>query len=191
VNPEISITLPWFALSVRPRRERFAATLLRNKGYTEYLPLIRRSKLQSSQKRTAESALFPGYLFCRLDPGNRLPVLTTPWVNSIVGVGNVPIPIPEEEITSVRTLVESGIAAEPWPFLHAGQRVRIDSGTLSGVDGILLSFKKQQRLVVSISLLQRSVAVEIDRDWVSPLSGWFTVREPLSMAAAAGAFGKR
>ena len=162
--------LPWFALSVRPRREQYVATLLRRKGFTEYLPLLRTKRYGSGGFKRLEVPLFPGYVFCRLDPSNRLPVLQTPWVSNILGFGNAPQPIDETEVMGIRTLIDSGLTAEPWPFLRVGNWVRIENGPLQGVEGVLLNFKKQQRLVVSVSILQRSVAVEIERGWVLPMS---------------------
>lgn len=87
---------------------------------------------------------------------------------AIVGLGRNPVPVEDNEIEAVRSIVESGVSAEPWPYLQAGQRVRIEKGPLSGLEGILVDFKKSYRLVVSVCLLQRSVAVEIHRGWVYP-----------------------
>jgi transcription antitermination factor NusG len=162
--------LPWFALSVRPRREKYVASLLRNKGYSEYLPTYRTNRLRGKRLTEHDVPLFPGYVFCRFDPAARLPILKTEWVNFVLGIGNTPVAIPERELAAVRAVVESGAGAEPWPFLQVGQWVHINRGPLFGIEGILLNFKKQQRLVVSVSLLQRSVATEIDREWVTPLS---------------------
>jgi transcription antitermination factor NusG len=87
-----------------------------------------------------------------------------------VGVGKVPSAIPDQEIESIRTMVRSGLLMKPWPFLEVGQRVLIERGPLAGVEGILEDVKGKFRLVVSISLLQRSVSAEIDRAWVRPIS---------------------
>jgi len=93
--------------------------------------------------------------------------MKTPGVMQIVGVNRVPIPVDEVEISAIQTLVASGIPNQPWPFLQVGERVRIESGSLSGLEGILMDFKGTQRLVLSITLLQRSVSVEIDSAFVS------------------------
>jgi transcription antitermination factor NusG len=161
---------PWFAVKVRTCREKFVALSLRQKGLTEFLPLYRARRRWSDRFQEIELALFPGYLFCRLDPLHRLPVLTTPGVHSILGVGKTPIPVDESEVAAIQAIVSSGLRVGPWPFLEAGQRVRIEEGPLRGVEGILIEVKKQNRLVASVTLLQRSVAVEIERDWVRPLS---------------------
>ena len=116
-----------------------------------------------------ESALFPGYVFCHFDALRRLPILVTPGVISVVGQGRIPLPIDDSEIAAIRTIVSSGIPAEPWPYLELGQKIRIEQDVLQGLEGILISFKGTHRIVVSISLLRRSVALEIDRSCVKPV----------------------
>lgn len=161
---------PWFALRVRSNHERVAATHLRGKGYEEFAPSYKTERQWSDRRKTTEQFLFPGYVFCRLDPDDRLPVLTIPGVVSLVGFGQGPSPIPEDEIECVRKMVTSGLLVTPWPFLKVGQTVLIERGPLAGVQGILLEVKGTWRLVVSIHLLQRSVAAQVDRDWVRPLA---------------------
>jgi transcription antitermination factor NusG len=116
-----------------------------------------------------ELPLFPGYLFCRFDYQRRLPILMSPGIVHIVGGSIAPEPVPEVEIATVRAVVESHLRAEPWPFLEMGQRVRIFGGPLAGVEGLLVDSKGRHRLVVSITLLQRSIAAEIDARWVRPV----------------------
>jgi transcription antitermination factor NusG len=113
--------------------------------------------------------LFPGYVFCRLQPSSRLPVLTTPGVVSIIGSGKTPQPVEPEELAAIQSLVRSGMPAIPWPFLKAGERVRIEHGALVGIEGILTAVKKESRVVLSVTLLQRSVAVEVDRNFIRPI----------------------
>ena len=159
----------WFALRVKSRAERVVAMMARNRGFEEFLPVYRSRHQWSDRKKSIEIPLFPGYVFCRLAPERRLPLLTIPGVLHFVGIGKVPVPIEEEEITAIRTAVESGLSAEPWPFLEIGQRVLLEGGPLAGLEGILIEARKQQRLVVSVTLLKRSVAVGIERHWVRPL----------------------
>jgi transcription antitermination factor NusG len=154
--------LPWFALRVRTQRESQVASHLSGKGYEFFLPLYTSRRRWSDRIKKIESPLFPGYLFCRFNPYDRLPILKTPWLLQIVGFNQVPTPVDDEEISAVRRLVASGAAAEPWPFMAVGEKVRIESGPLRGVTGVLTQFKHNHKLVVSITLLQRSVAVEID-----------------------------
>jgi transcription antitermination factor NusG len=161
---------PWFALRVRSNHERVAATHLRGKGYEEFAPSYKSERQWSDRRKTTEQFLFPGYVFCRLNPGDRLPVLTIPGVVSLVGFGQGPSPIPDDEIEYVRKMVASGLLVTPWPFLKVGQSVLIEQGPLAGVQGILLEVKGTWRLVVSIHLLQRSVAAQVDRAWVRPVA---------------------
>jgi transcriptional antiterminator NusG len=114
--------------------------------------------------------LFPGYLFCRFNPQDRLPILKTPGVIQVVGFNNGPAAVDEAEIRSIQTLATAGVPHQPWPFLAAGDRVRIESGPLLGLEGILIDVKRSHRLVLSVTLLQRSVAVEIDSALITAIS---------------------
>lgn len=115
-----------------------------------------------------ELPLFPGYVFCRFDFQRQPPILMSPGIVHIVGARIAPEPVPEIEIATVRAIVESHLRAEPWRFLKMGERVRIFDGPLDGVEGLLAGSKRRRRLVVSITLLQRSIAAEIDARWVRP-----------------------
>jgi transcription antitermination factor NusG len=157
---------PWFALHIKSNFEKVTATILTAKGLDVYFPTFRSRRRWSDRVKEIDQPLFPGYLFCRFDPNHRLPILVTPGVLSIVGVAKTPAPIEEDEIQAVRRIIDSGLAARPWPFLHAGQHVRIEKGPLAGTEGILLELKNRYRIVISISLLQRSIAAEIDIDMV-------------------------
>jgi transcription antitermination factor NusG len=158
----------WFALQVRSQHEKGVVDRLEGTGGCElFLPLYKCRKRWSDRIKEFEVPLFPGYIFCRFDPMDRLPVLKTPGVIQIVSANHVPIPLDEAEIRAVQTLVASGIPNQPWPFLEVGDRVRIESGPLTGVEGILTAFKGKNRLLISISLLQRSVAAEIDSAYVT------------------------
>jgi transcription antitermination factor NusG len=100
---------------------------------------------------------------------NRLPILSIPGVVHVVGTGKIPAPIEESEIAAIQVAVKSGLPSEPWPAQYLGQRVRIEHGPLSGIEGMLLGFRGQRRLILSITLLQRSVAVQVDEAWVQPI----------------------
>ena len=117
------MSYPWFALQVRNRYESFVAAHLGGRGYEWFLPLHKSRRRWSDRFKEIEQPLFPGYVFCRLDPFNRLPILTTPGVFLIVGIGKAPVPIHETEIAAIQATVKSGIASQPWPFLQIGQRV--------------------------------------------------------------------
>jgi transcription antitermination factor NusG len=153
---------PWFALQVRTQHERGVAEFLRGGGYEWFLPLYKCRKRWSDRVKEVEIPLFPGYLFCRFNPSERLPILKTPGVIQIIGCNRQPAEIDESEIRAIQTLVHSGMASQPWPYLSMGDRLQIESGPLRGMSGILTNFKGKHRLIVSITLLQRAVAVEID-----------------------------
>jgi transcription antitermination factor NusG len=159
----------WFAVQVRARWEQSTYQILAGKGYETLLPTYESERKWGGRVRVVEAPLFPSYLFCRFDVLKRLPILVTPGVMAIVSRGRVPIPIEASEIAAIQALVSSGAKAEPWPYLEVGDRVRIEDTALRGVEGILLGVKGRRRVVVSVSLLQRSVALEIDRALVSPL----------------------
>jgi transcription antitermination factor NusG len=145
------------------------STTLRGKGYQEFFPLYRSRRRWSDRTKELELPLFPGYSFCQFDVNDRLPILTTPGVIGIVGAGKIPVPVDDDEIEAIRTILRSGLVAQPWPFLRVGSKVYIEGGPLAGLEGIVTSTDKVYRLIVSVSLLQRSVAVEIDREWARPI----------------------
>lgn len=162
-------TYLWYAVRVRSNYERVTAAHLRERGYEEFSPSFQVQRRWSDRTKTIEQFLFPGYVFTRLDPHNRLLAITAPGVVGLVGFGKSPTPIPDQEIESIRTIVRSGLLMKPWPFLKVGERVLIERGPLAGVEGILQDVKGKFRLIVSISLLHRSASAEVDRTWVRPI----------------------
>ena len=165
----------WYALKIRPRLEWVVAANLTAKGYDLLLPTYKTKRRWSDRIKTLELPLFPGYLFCQFDVTTRLPILQTPGVCSIVGIGKCPEPINEAEIDAIRTVVGSGVAYQPHPYLSVGQQVQVEHGALTGLVGIVTQVKSDFRLIISVHLLMRSVSVEIDRAWVEPIRQ--TVRE--------------
>jgi transcriptional antiterminator NusG len=159
----------WFALRVRTRHEAGVADFLEGKGYELFLPLYTCRKRWSDRIKNVKAPLFPGYLFCRFDPQNRLPILKTPGVIQIAGYNRTPAPVEESEIQAIQAVMASGLPNRPWPFLGVGDRVRVEAGPLRGHEGVLLEFRGGHRLVLSITLLHRSVAVEIDSAFVESL----------------------
>lgn len=157
----------WYAVRVRSNFERTVSTVLDYKGVEQFLPTYRSRRVWTDRIKTLELPLFPGYVFCRIPLEERNRVVTIDGVVGLVGAGRQPIPLSTAEIDSIRTLVHSQLPAQPWPFLKIGQTVRITHGSLSGIEGILVRVKNSWRLVVSVSLLERSVAVEIDAAYVS------------------------
>ena len=172
----------WYALQVRSRWESSTATLLSGKGYRTFLPTHMTEKRWGGKSRGVAAPLFPGYVFCQFDAHRRLPVLVTPGVLSVVGRGRIPVPVEDSEIDAIQRVVSSGFWAEPWPYLEVGQQVRIQDGALSGMEGILISFRGSRRIVVSVSLLCRSVSLEIERSAVCPIQTTRTaVDSPLAI----------
>jgi transcription antitermination factor NusG len=159
----------WFALQVRSRWEGTTAGLLRGKGLETLLPTYTTKRKWSDRFKVVEAPLFPGYVFCRFDVHNRLPVLITPGVISVVGRGKTPIAVDDKEILSIQAAIGSGIQMEPWPYLEIGERVRVKDDVLDGMEGILTNFRGSDRVIISVTLLRRSVALEIDRSRISPL----------------------
>jgi len=159
----------WYAIRVKSNRENVVAVSLAGKGYQQFLPTYVARRQWSDRVMETEVPLFKGYVFCVLDPSVRLPVLTIPGVVNLVGIGKAPHPVEDAEIEALQAIARNGLQAAPWPFLRAGQRVRIERGPLKDVEGLLIEVKNRFRLVVSVELLQRSVAVEVDRELVTPL----------------------
>jgi transcription antitermination factor NusG len=159
----------WYALTVKPRHERTTAQHLHHLGLEEFCPTYKSKRRWHDRTKDLDVHLFPGYVFCRFSYPERLSVLNTPGVTAIVGFGKTPAPIPPDEIGALQQIVASGAPAAPWPYVRIGQKVRIEEGVLSGVTGTLLREKDVWRVVVCVELLQRSVAVEIDRRVLSPV----------------------
>ena len=170
----------WFALSVAPRHEKKVSCQLEQKGYETFLPLYRRQHLYGRRSREFQLPLFPGYLFCRTDPGLRLPVLTTPGVLQFLGAGKTPSPIADDEVGAIQIAARAGIRMEPHNYWDKGQRVRIVRGPLTGLEGMVADADKPLRLVLSITLIQRSVLLEIDCDCVVAEASRTTRERPIA-----------
>jgi transcription antitermination factor NusG len=162
-------SFPWYGIRTLSNHERVTATALQGKGYESYLPLYSRHRRRADVVAKSEHPLFAGYVFCRFDVKKRLPILMTTGVISVVGFGREPAPIPDEEIEAIKAVLRSGFAAEPCPYLKEGRPVRVTNGSLEGVEGILVKKKSQFRMVVSVTMLQRSISIEIDCDRLAPL----------------------
>ncbi len=159
----------WFALRARHQHEKAVHKYLTELGFESFLPLYRTRRRWSDRVKELELPLFGGYVFCRFALPERAPVLKTPGVRGIVSLGPQPAPVSEEEIAAVKQVVASGLPVEPWPFLKQGQTVRIRYGPLRDLEGGLVEFKGAWRVVVNVTLLQRSVAAEVDRSAVVPV----------------------
>ena len=171
-----AVPYPWFALRVRSHYERVTVNHLRQRGYEEFAPSCKIEKRWSDRTKQIDQFLFPGYIFCRFNPNDRLAVVTAPGVVDVVGFGKKPERIPDTEMDRVRRMVESGLLVTPYPYVQVGQAVLIERGPLSGLEGILVEVKGKVRLVVSINLLQRSVSAEVDRYSIRPIPALSTER---------------
>ena len=169
-NKGLDAEARWFAAVTRPHHEKAAAQSLEKAGWETFLPLYRSRRVWSDRIKELDLPLFSGYVFTRFAWQSRVRVLRFPGIHSIVSFGRRPAPIPEEEMAAVRRMVASGLPVEPWPFLRVGQRVRLERGPLEGLEGILIQVKRGWRVVVSVELLRRSVAAEVDRMWVAPVN---------------------
>jgi len=166
---ESNSKIAWYALQVKSRKEEYIASQIEAQGFECLLPLYKSVRKWSDRIKELEQPLFPGYLFCKFDFQNRRTVVTTPGVLQVVGYGRTPIPVAEQEIQALQLAVSSGIPRQPWPYLEVGQRVRVIYGTLTGLEGILVNMKGNHRVILSVSLLQRSVAMEVEASWLVPV----------------------
>ena len=160
---------PWRAVQVRSSLETRAFEALSQKGLEVFLPTCPRRRRLSDRWKMVQSPLFPGYLFCRLNPEARLRVLATPGFISVVSFGTEFAVVDETEINSIRAVCDSNLPFGPYPFLREGRKVRVTGGPLKGAEGTILRLKSKVLLVVGITLLQRAVAVELDREFVAPV----------------------
>lgn len=163
-------TLPWYALQIRQRGRELCEQMLSNAGYEYFSPCARVERQWSDRKKIAHLPLFPGYIFCRLDPNKRLPVLKLPAVIGIVSAGKRLLEVDSVELEAIRTAVASKLPVESVPYLLPGEKVMISSGPLRGVLGVLERVKKQPRLLLSVTMLNRSISVEVDMSQVMPLT---------------------
>ena len=156
----------WFAVWTRSRQEKSAASMLEALRVPHFLPLTNESRQWSDRKQCVSVPLFSGYFFVRINPleESRLRVLKTPGVVGLVGNSLGPLPIPDEQVEQIRTILNSGIEYWKCPFLEEGDRVRVIRGALAGVEGTLLRVNSQTRLTVSVDMIQQSLAVSVSRN---------------------------
>lgn len=161
----------WYAVQTRARHEKSVAYRLQERGVTTFLPLVTETHRWSDRKKVVELPLFNCYLFAKIPPTNvdRLRILQLDGVLSLVGKRGEGTPIPESQIDSVRILLEEKLPWGSHPFLKIGQRVRIRSGALDGMEGILVSRNGDRTLVISVDAIQRSLAVRVEGYDVEPV----------------------
>jgi transcription antitermination factor NusG len=158
----------WYAVYTRSRYEKTVAEQLVQKGLDHFLPLYESVRKWKNGNFKVRLPLFPGYLFVHIPLQERLQVLQVPGVVQLVGSSGVPLALPQAEIETIRDALTKGLQAHPHPYLKVGSRVRISSGPLQGLQGILLRKKGKVRLVVSVDLIMRSIAIDIDASEVEP-----------------------
>jgi transcription antitermination factor NusG len=156
--------LCWYAIHTRPRHEKKIEARLRQCGFSTFLPIVKNVHRWTDRRKVIETPLFPCYAFIYVvcSPEIRLTVLRTDGVIGFVGVRGAATPIPETEIESVRILVSRNIPFAAHPFVKTGQRIRIRGGSLEGVEGVVVSVNGSRKLVVSMELIQRSIALSIE-----------------------------
>ena len=161
----------WYALYTRHQHEKRVDQALRGKGIESFLPLYTAAHQWKDRVTRVSLPLFPCYVFLRGPLAQWLPVLTTPGVHTVVGFGGEPASISCAEIDALRRVVDSSVKVQPHPFLRCGDRIRVTAGPLRGLEGLLVRKKNWCKLLLSIEMLQRSVAVEVDATMVERVGG--------------------
>jgi transcriptional antiterminator NusG len=167
----IPAELSWYAVQTRPRHEKKVTfELQNNKEITAFLPLCSSIRQWSDRRVALDMPLFPGYVFVRIpcDLRMRVAVLRTYGVAGFVGPRGIGVPIPDAQIEGVQAILTRGVPFSPYPFLDIGKRVRIRDGSLQGVEGILTAVNGDHSLVISVELIQRSLAIRITGYTVEP-----------------------
>ncbi len=166
-----TVSSNWFALYTRHQHEKVIAQILSNKGFQVFLPLYDAVRQWKDRTKNLSLPLFSCYVFIQGGLERRLDVLSTPGIHGFVGNQGRATPILPAEIEAVRRALESKLRIEPHPFLKCGDWVRIKSGPLEGIEGILVRKKNLFRLVLSVELLEKSAAVDVDASRVEPVPG--------------------
>jgi transcription antitermination factor NusG len=153
----------WYAFRVRSRHEKLVSTSLRGKGYEEYLPLSRSKRKWADRSKTVEMPLFPGYVFCDTERSEIGKIRCTPGIIDVIRAGSAPLPASRWEIEGLIKATEADLPLESWPYIDPSTtgHVRITSGPLTGLDGVLIEVRGKERLILSVDLLRRSVLVEL------------------------------
>jgi transcription antitermination factor NusG len=159
----------WYAVYTYPRHEKAVREQLESKCIETFLPTFTSENRWKDRLVRIQTPLFPGYVFTRIDLSERGKVVAVPSVIRILSFNGLPAPIDDSEMEAVRLCLERGAAVQPYPFLEVGDRVRVQSGVLEGLEGLISRCKDERRLIVPISLINQSVAVEIDVQLLEPL----------------------
>jgi transcription antitermination factor NusG len=162
LNPVLGNSHRWYAVYTYPRHEKVVREQLESKSIEAFLPTFASENRWKDRRVRIQTPLFPGYVFTRIDLSERSKVFAVSGVIRILSFNGTPAPIDDTEIQAVRLCLERGAAVQPYPFLEVGDRVRVRSGVLEGLEGLVSRCKNERRLIVPISLINQSVAVEID-----------------------------
>ena len=159
----------WYAVYTQANHEKKAAAEISRRGVESFLPLYRAARRWSDRRIELEMPLFRGYVFVHLALSDRLRVLQVPGVVRLVGFGGFPAPLPDDQMNTLRSGLKGCMCAQPHPYLTVGRSVRLKSGPLAGMQGILLRRKGKFRVVISLELIQRAVVVDADSADVEPV----------------------
>ncbi len=160
----------WYAVRVRSRHEKQTAKDLQSRGYEVCQACAPQRRVWADRTRVVDMPLFPGYIFACFAPSSGSDILRAAGVVSIIGFGGHYCPVEDAEIEAIRIVMASGVEVQREPMMIPGRRVRVCQGPLRGLEGVLDKIKSQQRLVVSLSLLQRSVTVEVSDFMLEPMA---------------------
>jgi transcription antitermination factor NusG len=176
VETQASANLPaeyleprWYAAYTSANHEKRVAIQLGQRSVEHFLPLYESVRRWKDRRMKLELPLFPGYVFVRMALRDRLKVLQVPGVACLVGFGGLPCALPETEIEAVQTCLARKAGLEPHPYVEVGRRVRVKAGPLCGLEGMVVRRKNRSRFVISLELIKRSVAVEVEALEVEPV----------------------
>jgi len=161
--------IQWYAAYTRANHERRVVQQLSDRRIDYFLPTYRSVRRWKDRRKELQLALFPSYVFVRMPLQDRVKVLQVPGIVDLVSFGGRPAPVPENEIDGLRNVLAAGKRLEPHPYLKVGRRVRITHGPFAGIEGALVRRKEKLTVVLSIALIERSVAVEISEGDIAPI----------------------
>ena len=175
LSPEVfgsrGAQLRWYAIYTKSRHEKRIKEHLNQRSIESFLPLYEAVHRWKDRRVTVSLPVFPGYLFVRIALSeHRLPVIAVPGVVSLVGTLSRPTPIADQEIEALQICSVRGYKMVPHPYLAPGGRVRVRKGPLADLEGVFLRHRGKTRLILSVKLIARSVAVEVDAADVTPVS---------------------
>jgi transcription termination/antitermination protein NusG len=179
----------WYAISTKSRQEKVVAAMLEYMDVANFLPLICEERRWSDRKQMIAMPLFQGYVFVRIATTAELllRVLKVPGVVDFVRSRSGPLAIPDGEIADVRAVLVHGVGCTPYLFLRAGDRVRVARGALAGIEGTYIRNGSQSKLVISVEMIQRSIAISVAETEVEPVSGVMTPQSAPALLLSAGA----